>query len=73
MLMPVPVVFGQPPPFAAVFRHKQNGVQDLQTVHVHIAALPGQAVFDLSKLLFSELHAAILQAGGQLSIRVNSP
>ena len=46
------------PPFAALFRHVQDRVQDLQVAQTHIAALYRQTILDASVLLFRDFHAS---------------
>ena len=55
--VPVAVTLRQRTPFAAVGRHVQDGVEHLQVVQAHVAALAWKTVFDLLELLRSQLHA----------------
>ena len=42
--MPIAEMLRQTAPFATVLHHKQQGVEQLQIGHAHIAALPRQAI-----------------------------
>ena len=44
--VPLAETFGKTTPFAAMFCHIQDGVDDLQVGHADIAALLWQAMFD---------------------------
>jgi len=54
--VPVAQAFGQPAPLTAVFRHMQNGVDDLQIAQTHVAALARQAVGNPQKLTLGDFH-----------------
>ena len=50
--MPIAEMLRQTAPFATVLDHKQQGVEQLQIAHAHIAALPRQAISDALILFF---------------------
>jgi len=60
--VPPTEVFWQAAPLAAVLSHIKNRIQHLQVRHTHVATLPGQAVFDLMILGFSDFHRLSIQA-----------
>ena len=47
---------GQSAPFAALLGDEEQGVEELQVGHFHIAALPRQAGLDAMELRFADLH-----------------
>jgi len=55
--MPIAQMLGQTAPFAAMLNHIQQGVEQLQIGHAHIAALTRQTISDALKLALSEFHA----------------
>ena len=63
--VPWAVVTGQGPPFAAVGRHVQDGVDHLEIVQSHIAPLAWQQRGDLIELLASQLHCDSLTPDSQ--------
>src|SRR5487761_1087052 len=54
--VPVAEPLRQPTPLAAMLRHIQQSVEQLQVGKAHIAALYRQAVFNLCVLLFGDFH-----------------
>ena len=60
--VPSAEAFWQAAPFAAVLSHIKNRIQHLQVRHTHVTPLPGQAVFDLMILGFSDFHHQSIQA-----------
>jgi hypothetical protein len=54
--MPTTEVLGKAPPLTAVLGHVQDGVENLEVGKADVAALSGQAVFDLAVLRFCDFH-----------------
>jgi hypothetical protein len=54
--MPGAETFGQSAPLTALLGDKEQGVEELQVGHFHIAALPRQARLDALELRFADLH-----------------
>jgi len=55
--VPVAESLGQASPLAAVLGDVKDRIDHLQVGHAHVAALRGQAMFDLGKLLERDFHA----------------
>lgn len=49
-------VLGEASPLAAVLCHVQDGVENLEVREADVAALSGEAVFDLAVLCFCDFH-----------------
>ena len=58
--MPRPKALGKPSPLASLFRHIQNGVENLQVGQTYVAPLHRQTLADSLVLLFRNLHLLIL-------------
>ncbi len=58
--VPVAKVFGQAPPFAAVFNHIKQRIEQLQIGHAHVATLSRQAIGDPLILTLGKLHLPTL-------------
>ena len=69
--MPISEAFGQSAPLAAVLGNIEQGVQQLQVVELHIAALTGKAGGNTLVLRLGDLHAS--QSITQLRFSVNTP
>jgi hypothetical protein len=54
--MPTTEVLGKAPSLTAVLGHVQDGVENLEVGKADVAALSGQAVFDLAVLRFCDFH-----------------
>ena len=54
--VPIAESFGQPAPLATVLGHVQDGIDYTQIRMAHVAALLGQAVFDLAVLRVGDFH-----------------
>ena len=67
--VPIPVFFGQAPPFAPILYEVQHRIQHVQVTDFCWFPLRGKAVFDLLILLFFYLHSSILS---QTPISMNS-
>jgi len=68
--VPSTEALGQAAPLAAVLSHIKNRIQHLQVRHTYVTPLPGQAMFDLMVLGFSDFHHRSAQAN---LISVNRP
>ena len=55
--VPVAQMTGQTTPFATLFGHMQDGINDLKIAQAHIAALPRKTVFNAVILSFGNFHA----------------
>ena len=66
--MPVAQMLGQAAPFAAVLSHIQQGVEQLQIGHAHVAALSRQTISDPLILTLAYFHQPTLLV---LSNKVN--
>lgn len=71
--VPFPKVRGQPPPFAPLLGHIQDGIEYLQVFVLHVAPLLGKAFRDLFILFLGEFHSPLFQLFTRMSISVNTP
>ncbi len=55
--MPIAQMLGQTSPFATMLNHIQQGIDQLQIGHAHIATLARQTTSDALELTLSEFHA----------------
>ena len=69
--MPIPIVFRQCSPFAAVLRDIQYRVHQLEVRHAYVAALPRQVLFNSFVLVFRYFHAPIISHVGRFVNSVN--
>ena len=58
--MPFAILFGQPPPLAAVFAYVQQGIDEVDVFYSHVPTLFRQFMLDFVILLLGYLHAYIL-------------
>jgi len=70
--VPVPELFGEATPFAALLGDVQDRVQDLQIVERDVAALGRQASLDVTILSLGEFHVRSIAQIGPLVLTVPS-
>ena len=63
--VPVAKLLWQAAPFAPMFHHIEQGVEQLQIGHTHVAALARQTISNALTLTFCKLHALTLPGFGQ--------